>query len=135
MLEVYRYERNQSNRKKRTRPFDIKHIFIEGNRVSEIMKHGFPSLDNIRTYDDYVLAYDKRNRTAQWVFEHLTPRQMHRADGIDRDKSRFQEDPSVHQYFRQVRMSVSLSTVRNRVKLYNWGGGYLKLLAGLNIYI
>ena len=28
------------------------------------MRFGFPGLDNVRTLDDYVLSYDKRNRTA-----------------------------------------------------------------------
>ncbi len=71
-----------------------------GNRVSEIMKHGFPSLDNVRAFDDFVLAYDKRNRTAHWVFEHLTQEHVKRVEGINRDDTSFNEDDSVHQYFR-----------------------------------
>ena len=64
------------------------------------MKHGFPSLDNLRTYDDYVLAYDKRNRTAHWVFEHLTADRRKKDESVDRNKSVFAEDDSVHEYFR-----------------------------------
>ena len=71
-----------------------------GNRVSEIMKHGFPSLDNVRAFDDFVLAYDKRNRTAHWVFEHLTQDHVKRVEGISRDETTFNEDESVHHYFR-----------------------------------
>ncbi|TGZ55954.1 Endonuclease G, mitochondrial [Temnothorax longispinosus] len=41
-------------------------------RVSQIMKFGFPGLDHVRSYEDFVLSYDRRNRVAHWVFEHLT---------------------------------------------------------------
>ncbi|KAJ8958220.1 hypothetical protein NQ318_017361 [Aromia moschata] len=37
------------------------------SRVSQIMKYGFPSLDNVRSFDDFVLSYDRRNRVAHWV--------------------------------------------------------------------
>ena len=43
---------------------EIKHsrddMNISTSRVSEIMKHGYPSLDNLRIFDDYVLSYDRR---------------------------------------------------------------------------
>ena len=68
--------------------------------VSQIMKHGFPSLDNIRSFDDFVLAYDKRNRTPHWVFEHLTHEKVKRNDGITRENSQFTADDSIHEYFR-----------------------------------
>ena len=71
-----------------------------GSNVSQVMKHGFPSLDNIRSFDDFVLAYDKRNRTAHWVFEHLTREKVKRYEGIDRESSQFKPDDSVHEYFR-----------------------------------
>ena len=45
----------------------------KGARVQQIMRHGYPSLDSIRTYDNFVLSYDRRNRTANWVLEHLSP--------------------------------------------------------------
>lgn len=64
------------------------------------MKYGFPSLDNIRSLDDYVLAYDRRNRVAHWVFEHLTAETVKRNDAVDRSKCEFIEDTSIHQYFR-----------------------------------
>ena len=41
-------------------------------RVGQIMRFGFPGLDNIRSHSDYVLSYDRRNRVPHWVFEHLT---------------------------------------------------------------
>lgn len=71
-------------------------------RVSQIMKHGFPGLDNIRSYSDYVLSYDRRNRVAHWVFEHLTPETIRRAEGVDRAQCEFTEDKSVHPYFRST---------------------------------
>lgn len=72
------------------------------SRVSQIMKHGFPGFDNIRSYSDYVLSYDRRNKTAHWVFEHLTPASIRRADGVDRAQCEFSEDKSVHPYFRST---------------------------------
>lgn len=81
-------------------------------RVQQIMRHGFPSLDTIRTFDNYVLSYDRRNRTANWVFEHLSPellaapppRSPTPSDSsprpVDRIHSNFFEDDSVHDFFR-----------------------------------
>lgn len=56
-------------------------------RVSEIMKYGFPGMDNIRSYSDYVLSYDRRNRVAHWTFEHLTPSSVEANGSVDRSKS------------------------------------------------
>lgn len=64
------------------------------------MKYGFPSLDNVRSLDNYVLAYDKRNRVAHWVFEHLTAQSVQRNSAVDRSKCEFTEDTSIHEYFR-----------------------------------
>ena len=30
------------------------------NRVSEIMKFGYPSLDNVRSYDNFIISYNVR---------------------------------------------------------------------------
>lgn len=57
------------------------------SRISEIMKYGFPGMDNIRSYSDYVLSYDRRNRVAHWTFEHLTPHSVDANDQVDRSKS------------------------------------------------
>lgn len=51
------------------------------------MKYGFPGMDNIRSYSDYVLSYDRRNRVAHWTFEHLTPQSVDANDKVDRSKS------------------------------------------------
>ena len=45
-------------------------------RIGEMMKHGYPSLDNLRVFEDFVLSYDRRTRVPNWVFEHLTPAKM-----------------------------------------------------------
>ncbi|KAL4708656.1 hypothetical protein ACJJTC_008182 [Scirpophaga incertulas] len=70
------------------------------DRVSQIMKYGFPSLDNVRSYDDFVLSYDRRNRVPNWVFEHLTKAHITRNDQVDRSKCDFMPDESVHPFFR-----------------------------------
>lgn len=64
------------------------------------MKYGFPSLDNIRSFDDYVLSYDRRNRVPNWVFEHLTKANIAPNDQIDRSKCEFMPDESIHPFFR-----------------------------------
>ena len=58
-------------------------------------------LDSSFTFTrDYILSYDRRNRTAHWVFEHLTRESVARNDNVDRAKSSFIEDQSIHPYFR-----------------------------------
>lgn len=72
---------------------------MKSHRLSEIMKFGYPSLESLRTFDNYVLSYDRRHRTAHWVFEHLTPESL-KAKNVTRSKSDFFEDNSIHPYFR-----------------------------------
>ncbi|KPJ00833.1 Endonuclease G, mitochondrial [Papilio xuthus] len=69
-------------------------------RVSQIMKYGFPGMDNIRSYDDFVLSYDRRNRVPHWVFEHLTKQHIEKNDQVDRSKCDFTSDESIHPFFR-----------------------------------
>lgn len=64
------------------------------------MKYGFPGLDNVRSFDDFVLSYDRRNRVAHWVFEHLTEESVRKNDAVDRAKCDFIPDESIHKYFR-----------------------------------
>lgn len=66
------------------------------------MKYGFPGLDNVRSFDDYVLSYDRRNRVAHWVFEHLTAEGVKANDSVDRAKSDFKPDESIHPFFRSL---------------------------------
>ncbi len=70
------------------------------SRVSEIMKYGFPGLDNIRAFDDFVVSYDRRNKVPHWVFEHLTREKLKPGEGVNRESCEFQEDPNVHPYFK-----------------------------------
>ena len=70
------------------------------NNLNEIMKHGFPSFENIRTFDDFALSYDRRNRNPNWVLEHLTKEKVTNVPGIDRAKSEFITDEKIHPYFR-----------------------------------
>ncbi|XP_076232410.1 endonuclease G, mitochondrial [Calliopsis andreniformis] len=69
-------------------------------RVSEIMKYGFPGLDHVRSFEDFVLSYDRRNRVAHWVFEHLTKERLQPNKEISRSKCEFKPDPSIHPFFR-----------------------------------
>ena len=76
--------------------------------ADKIMKFGFPSLENLRVYDDFVLSYDRRNRNAHWVFEHLTPDKLNMKN-VDRSKSQFFEDQVVHEKFRGLLSDYKLS--------------------------
>ncbi|CAI5454651.1 unnamed protein product [Caenorhabditis angaria] len=72
------------------------------SRASQIMTHGFPGFDNLRTFEDFVLSYDRKTKTAHWVCEHLTPERLVHDKSVDRAKCAFQEDKSLHQYFRST---------------------------------
>lgn len=73
------------------------------NRVGEIMRHGYPGFDNVRFYEDYVVSYDRRNRTAHWVFEHLRPDNCTYANEVNRSKcGDFRPDSSIHPYFQST---------------------------------
>ncbi|OQR79972.1 endonuclease G [Tropilaelaps mercedesae] len=71
-------------------------------RPMEIMRWGFPGTDNIRYRSNYVLSYDKRNRTANWVMEHLTRENLRRVEGVHRGNCEFHDDKSVYSYFRST---------------------------------
>lgn len=79
------------------------------SRVSEIMKYGFPGSDNIRSYSNYVLSYDRRNRVAHWVFEHLTNERVKADPSVDRSKCDFRPDGSIHPFFRFFQFIKNLS--------------------------
>jgi endonuclease G, mitochondrial len=83
-------------------PIQSPSTVVPVNRISQIMKHGFPSLDSIRSFDDFVLSYDKRNKVAHWVFEHITPNSVRSNESVDRAKCDFKVDDSVHPFFRSL---------------------------------
>lgn len=72
---------------------------IGPSRASEIMRYGFPGFDNLRTFEDFVLFYDRKTRTAHWVCEHLTPTSLLYNPSVDRSKCEFRPDSSIHKYF------------------------------------
>ncbi|KAH8237235.1 hypothetical protein KR038_007519, partial [Drosophila bunnanda] len=39
--------------------------------VAGIMKYGFPGMDEIHVYKNFVVSYDRRNRIPHWVCEHV----------------------------------------------------------------
>ncbi|XP_034945318.1 endonuclease G, mitochondrial [Chelonus insularis] len=73
---------------------------VTASRVGQIMKYGFPGFDTIRSFDDFVLSYDRRNRVAHWVFEHLTKEKLQPVENVDRSTCEFKADESIHPYFR-----------------------------------
>ena len=75
---------------------------VGSSNTSQIMKYGFPSLENVRIFDDFVLSYDRRNRNAHWVFEHLSPDKLPSKRVANRDKSKFFEDDKIHKKFRSL---------------------------------
>lgn len=70
------------------------------SRVAEIMKYGFPGLDHVRSFEDFVLSYDRRTRVAHWVFEHLSKERLPSDAKVNRASCEFKPDPSIHSYFR-----------------------------------
>ncbi|XP_075214151.1 endonuclease G, mitochondrial [Lycorma delicatula] len=91
-----------SNKEVAEDPFNPQEKLGPSGRVSEIMKFGFPSLSNLRTFDDYVLSYDTRARVAYWVFEHFTADRLKPKDQVNRSLCNFSEDESIHKYFRST---------------------------------
>ncbi|EDW62112.1 endonuclease G, mitochondrial isoform X1 [Drosophila virilis] len=81
-------------------PANEVNLTAQPSRIAQIMKYGFPGLDNVRSHSDYVLSYDRRNRVPHWVFEHLTAESVAKNDQVDRAKCDFRPDESIHPYFR-----------------------------------
>lgn len=73
---------------------------VAGDNLKHSSKFGLPSSDNIRIFNDFVLSYDRRLRSPAWVIEHLTPEKLKDKRLTDRSRSKFHEDPGVHEYFR-----------------------------------
>ncbi|KAL7738742.1 hypothetical protein ACLKA6_017934 [Drosophila palustris] len=72
----------------------------EVHHVQRIMKYGFPGLDDVRIYSDFVLSYDRRNRIAHWVCEHLQGSNLHGQPGVRRSSATYRPDMSVPSTFR-----------------------------------
>ncbi|XP_042193385.1 endonuclease G, mitochondrial [Callorhinchus milii] len=70
---------------------------------ARIAKYGFPGLSHVRSRESYLLGYDPRTRTAQWVLERLDGRSSGGGGGgggADRSRCEFREDGSLHRYHR-----------------------------------
>lgn len=100
-IERYNNHHNISHTLHAAEPFKSAETPIIGgdSSVAKLTKLGFPSADTIRTYDDFILSYNRRNRCANWVMEHLN-RDKVSGDRIDRSKIEFFEDVSIHEFFR-----------------------------------
>ncbi|XP_017465932.1 PREDICTED: endonuclease G, mitochondrial-like [Rhagoletis zephyria] len=82
-------------------PYCLDQLDGSSSRMSQIMKYGFPGLDDIRVYSDFILSYDRRNRVAHWVYEHLrAPCVKSNGNGAHRRESYYQADMSVPSNFR-----------------------------------
>lgn len=77
---------------------------VQSSSTSQCLPHithfGFPSFDQIREFENYILSYDRRNRVPHWVFEHITPENIKKSDSVDRSLSEFKADEKIHPYFR-----------------------------------
>ncbi|KAI6198221.1 Endonuclease [Aphelenchoides fujianensis] len=74
---------------------------VEGERDHEVSS-AIRAFDNLRVFSDFVVSYDRRTRTAHWVLEHLTPECLAYDENIERSKSVFKPDESIHPYFRSL---------------------------------
>ncbi|XP_055919492.1 endonuclease G, mitochondrial-like [Eupeodes corollae] len=71
-------------------------------RVIKILKYGFPGLDNIRVFSDHILSYDRRNRVAHWVLEHITDPCISNQFGVNRKIAVFRSDIAIPTMFRST---------------------------------
>ena len=74
-------------------------VGVTESYTSRMARFGFPTLDSLRSYPNFVVSYDRRNRISNWVMEHLT-RENLKSDSYDRKGIEFVEDKSVHHFFR-----------------------------------
>lgn len=82
------------------------------SRAAEIMRFGYPGFDNLRTFEDFIVSYDRRNRTPHWVMEHLTPERIAYNPEVDRSKCIFQPDNSIHPYFQSQNEDYRVGTIQ-----------------------
>ncbi|KPM08650.1 endonuclease G, mitochondrial-like protein [Sarcoptes scabiei] len=96
--ELNRIDQIDSSRSKSIFP---RYEYDNSTMVQQIGKYGFPSTDSIRSYKNFVLSYDRRNRIANWVLEYVTIDDI-TSDHYDRSGLDFHEDQSFHRYFRST---------------------------------
>ncbi|KAH8419324.1 hypothetical protein KR222_005366 [Zaprionus bogoriensis] len=78
------------------------HCKTSKHHVQRIMKYGFPGLDDVRIYSDFVLSYDRRNRVAHWVCEHLQLENIQSQQGVRRGHASYRADLRVPSTFRST---------------------------------
>lgn len=69
-------------------------------RRNEIMKYGYPTMDNLKQLNDHVLAYSNVHKGPLWVCEHLTDYNINFNKSVSRSASKFVPDSSLHPMFR-----------------------------------
>ncbi|XP_035233666.1 endonuclease G, mitochondrial-like isoform X2 [Stegodyphus dumicola] len=86
----------------RTEPIEPQPMDIDlpEGHVTKTMQYGFPGFETIRARKSYVLSYDRRNRIPNWVLEHLTADHIKYNEDVNRAKTEFFEDESIHPFFR-----------------------------------
>ncbi|GIX83787.1 endonuclease G, mitochondrial [Caerostris darwini] len=72
------------------------------DHVSQTMQFGFPGVDTLLVKKSFILSYDRKNKVPHWVFEHLTPEHIAYNKDVNRSKSSFFEEDSIHVYFRST---------------------------------
>ncbi|XP_068159984.1 endonuclease G, mitochondrial [Drosophila tropicalis] len=87
------------------------------SHVADLMKYGFPGMDEIHVYKNFVLSYDRRNRIAHWVCEHLNSDCLAYRDPKTLQKpNEYAIDPNIADMF-----SPSMKDFRNS----DWVGGHM----------
>lgn len=66
----------------------------------EIMKFGYPTMDNIKQYCDHVLAYSNVHKGPLWVCERLADYNVNANKSSSRKESKFIPEGTVHPMFR-----------------------------------
>nr|P81204.1 RecName: Full=Nuclease; AltName: Full=Sr-nuclease; Flags: Precursor [Syncephalastrum racemosum]AAC69516.1 nuclease [Syncephalastrum racemosum] len=79
----------------------IRRNTLSARASSDILKLGNPGpVSDLLERSGYILSYNRRDRLAHWVGEHLTSASLQAGQGVDRDKSNFQEDTDIPEMFR-----------------------------------
>ncbi|KJE90253.1 nuclease [Capsaspora owczarzaki ATCC 30864] len=65
----------------------------------QVMRYGFPDMGSIKYREGYIMSYDRRNKTANWVCEHLNAERL-AVQEAKRDGMAFKEDDTDPELFR-----------------------------------
>ncbi|XP_071038342.1 endonuclease G, mitochondrial [Parasteatoda tepidariorum] len=83
-------------------PAEPMDISVSGDYLNKVQEFGLTNPDTLSFRKSFILSYDRRNRVPNWVFEHLTKDHIKHNENINRSKSEFFEDLSIHPYFRST---------------------------------